>query len=117
MHGHDRLRNPVGDRRHAQHADPIAVRLGDLDRPDRGREVGPRAHPIPDLVEVAPRSASGCSRFCPSTPGAPLLALTCRHASQTISLGIANDFSYGPFHVFLRLLPGASAPVERNNYS
>ena len=53
MHGHHRLRDPVRDRRHAQHSDPAAVRLGDLHRPDRGREVGPRAHPIPDLVEVA----------------------------------------------------------------
>jgi hypothetical protein len=53
MHGHHRLRDPVGDRRHAQHSNPAAVRLGDLHRPDRGREVGPRAHPIPDLVEVA----------------------------------------------------------------
>jgi hypothetical protein len=52
IHGHDRLRDPVGDRRHAQHPDPGAVRLGDLHRLDRGREPGPRAHPIPDLVEV-----------------------------------------------------------------
>ena len=52
MPGHDRLRDPVCDRRHAQHADPAAMRLGDLHRPDRGRQVGPRAHPIPDLVEV-----------------------------------------------------------------
>ena len=26
---------------------------GDLQRPDRGWEVGPRTHPIPDLVEVS----------------------------------------------------------------
>jgi hypothetical protein len=28
------------------------VRLGDLDRLDRGREVRARAHPVPDPVEV-----------------------------------------------------------------
>ena len=28
MHGHDRLRDPVGDRRHAQHADPAPCGLG-----------------------------------------------------------------------------------------
>src|SRR5215211_8948350 len=55
MHGHDRLRDPVRDRWHAQHSDPAAVRLGDLHRPDRRRKVGPRAHPIPDLVEVVPQ--------------------------------------------------------------
>jgi hypothetical protein len=31
------------------------VRLGDLYRLDRGWEPGPRAHPIPDLVEVSPQ--------------------------------------------------------------
>jgi hypothetical protein len=41
------------------------------------------------------RSASNSARSCPSTPGAPLLALTCRHASHTIRLGIANDLSLG----------------------
>src|SRR3954469_2883324 len=58
------------------------------------------------------RSASNSSRSTSSTPGAPLLALTCRHASQTISLGIANDFSFGP-GMLLRLLPEPTAPVER----
>jgi len=51
-HGHHRLRDPVCDRRHTQHSDPAAVRLRDLYRPDRGRKVRPRTHPIPDLVEV-----------------------------------------------------------------
>src|SRR5215216_1188808 len=55
MHRYHRLRDPVRDRRHTQHSDPAAVRLGDLHRPDRRREVGPRAHPIPDLVEIAPQ--------------------------------------------------------------
>jgi hypothetical protein len=54
-HGHRRLRDPVRDRRHAEHSDPAPMRLGDLDNPDRRCKPGPRAHPIPDLVEVAPK--------------------------------------------------------------
>ena len=73
MPGHDRLRDPVGDRRHAQHADPAAVRLGDLHRPDRGRQVGPRAHPIPDLVEVVPQDRPRT----PRDPDRPLPARPC----------------------------------------
>ena len=86
------------------------MRLGDLDRPHRRRKPGSRAHPIPDLVEVAlARSVSNASRSCPSTPGAPLLALTCRHASQTNALGIANGLSFGPWHAS-SLPPRASRP-------
>ena len=86
------------------------MRLGDLHRSDRGRKVGPRAHPIPDLVEVVPQDRPRtASRSCPSTPGAPLLALTCRHASHTIDLGIANGFSSG-FGMFARFLPEAHRP-------
>jgi hypothetical protein len=33
-------------------SDPAAVRPGNLHRPDWGRNVGPRAHPVPVLVEV-----------------------------------------------------------------
>src|SRR6266511_2798375 len=35
-----------------KHADPAAVGLGDLHCSHRGREVRPRAHPVPDPVEV-----------------------------------------------------------------
>jgi hypothetical protein len=54
----------------------------DLDRSDRRREVGPRTHPIPDHIEVVPQIGLEASRSCPSTPGAPLLALTCHYASH-----------------------------------
>ena len=53
LHGHHRLRDPVRDRRHSQHSDPTLMRLRDLHCPDRRRKPGSRAHPIPDLVEVA----------------------------------------------------------------
>ena len=48
---HDRLRDPVGDRGHAEHPRPAAA-FRDLDRPHRRRHVAPRAKPIPELVEV-----------------------------------------------------------------
>ena len=52
VHGHHRLGDPVCDSRHAEHPDPAPMGLWDLDRPHRGRKVRPRAHPVPDLVEV-----------------------------------------------------------------
>src|SRR5215212_3959101 len=50
------------------------------------------------------KTTSNVSRSCPSTPGAPLLALTRRHASQTIGLGITNGLSL-VFGMFARFLP------------
>src|SRR5207249_317872 len=51
--GHHRLRDPVGDGRHTENPGARSVRLRDLHRAHRRREVRPRRHPIPDLVEVA----------------------------------------------------------------
>ncbi len=48
---HDRLRDPVGDRGHAEHPRPTTA-LWYLDRLHRRRHVAPRAEPIPELVEV-----------------------------------------------------------------
>jgi hypothetical protein len=69
------------------------MRLGDLDRPDRRREPRSRAHPIPDLVEVVPQIGLKLLQSLPVHSGAPLLALTCRHASHTNSLGTTNGLS------------------------
>jgi hypothetical protein len=52
IHGHHRLGNSVCDRRHAEQTDASAVRFRYLDTLDRGRKVGPRAHPIPDPIEI-----------------------------------------------------------------
>jgi hypothetical protein len=46
------LGDTVGDRRHTQNASPTAMRLRNLDRHHRRREVRPRRHPIPDLVQI-----------------------------------------------------------------
>ena len=49
---HDRLGDPVRHGGHAEHADPLASCLRYLHRTHRRREVRPRGHPIPELVEV-----------------------------------------------------------------
>ena len=46
------LRHPVPDRGHPQHAGALAMRLLDLHRPHGRREIRPRRHPVPDLVQI-----------------------------------------------------------------
>jgi hypothetical protein len=50
--GHHRLRDPVRDRWSPKDPRSTAMRLGDLHRPPRRREVAPRGHPVPDLVQL-----------------------------------------------------------------
>ena len=50
VRGHG-LRDAVSDRRHPERPG-AAPGLGDLHRPHRRRQVTPRRHPVPDLVEV-----------------------------------------------------------------
>ena len=49
---HDRLSDPVRHGGHPEHADTLACCLRYLHRTHRRREVRPRGHPIPELVEV-----------------------------------------------------------------
>src|SRR5438309_8911660 len=51
---------------------------------------------------------------CPSTPAAPLLALTCLYASHTNCFDITNGLSTEP-DLPTRLLPGREVPVARAN--
>ena len=51
--GRDRLSDPVSDSRDAERSGTCAKRLGYLHRPHRGREPGPRRHPIPDPIQIA----------------------------------------------------------------
>src|ERR1035437_6782240 len=51
-----------------------------------------------------PRSVSKSAIVTLSTPGAPLLAFTCRYASQTSHLEISNDFP-ADFSSSMHLLP------------
>ena len=47
-----RLRDPVRDARHPEHAGPAAMRFRYFHRFHRGREIGARRHPVPDLIQV-----------------------------------------------------------------
>src|SRR5665811_1633278 len=57
-----------------------------------------------------PRSVSKSAIVTLSTPGAPLLAFTCRYASQTSHLEISNDFP-ADFSLSMQFLPD-SFPVD-----
>ena len=66
-----------------------------LDRPHRPREIAPRCHPVPQLVEVVPLLLWNSLMLTASTPGAPLLTRTFSHALYTRRLSISNDFTFG----------------------
>ena len=82
------------DRRHPEHPRASAMRLRYLHRAHRRRELGARGHPIPDLVKVVLAGRPRTPRYStPSTPGAPLFALTFSHASYTAHFEISNGLS------------------------
>ena len=112
MHGHHRLRDPVRDRWHAQHSDPAAVRLGDLHRPDRRRKVGPRAHPIPDLVEVVPQIGLELLQIHPVHSRRSLVGLDLPPRLPDHRLGNRKRLLFRPWHV-ASPPPRPTAPVER----
>ena len=93
IHGHHRLGHPVSDRRHAEHPDPATVRLGDLDRPDRGGKYDPELIRFQILYRLFFRSASNSPSVTSSTPGAPLFAATFLYASHTDCLGMSYDLT------------------------
>src|SRR5215218_755420 len=114
MHGHDRLRDPVGDRRHAQHSDTRAVRFGDLDRLDRGWKVRPRAHPVPDLVEVVCKIGLERPEILPVHFWRALVGLDPPPRLPDHQLGNHKRLVFGLWHV-RSLPPAASAPVVRSD--
>src|ERR1035437_6585185 len=77
-----------------------------------GGKYDPDAIRFQTLYRLFFRSDSNASMVCPSTPGAPLLALTRRYASHTSHFEISNDF---PCDTDLptRILPGTL--VDRTN--
>ena len=102
--------------------------LRDLHRPHRPREVTARGHPVPQLVEVVPASAARTpdADRCSSTPGAPLLAWTFSHASQTQALSDLKRLhpatsarapgSSGPAGLAAGLTLGCPAPSLQPHY-
>ena len=106
LHGHHRLRDPIGDRRHTQQTDPTAMRLRDLDRPDRGRKVGPRAHPIPDPVEVILQIGLELVQGLPIHSRGTLVGLDPPLRLPDQLLGNRKRLVLGLWHVHPRFLPG-----------
>jgi hypothetical protein len=104
-HGHHRLRDPIRDCRHAEHSNPVAMRLWDLDRPDRGREVGPRAHSIPDLVEVVPQIGLELVQGLPVHSRGALIGLDLPPRLPHQQLGNRKRLVVGPWLAHLRFLP------------
>src|SRR5215211_2830136 len=114
MHGHDRLRDPIGDRRHAQHSDTRAVRLGDLDRLDREWKVRPRTHPVPDLVEVVRKIGLERLEILPVHSWRALVGLDPPPRLPDHRLGKHKRLVFGLWHV-RSLPPEASTPVVRSD--
>ena len=75
-----------------------------LHRTHRRRKPGARRHRFHTLYRLLFRSASNSSMLTPSTPGAPLFALTFSHACMTAHFEISNGLP-GDFNSFTRLLP------------
>ncbi len=66
------LRHPVGDRGHAEYS-RAPRRLGYLHRHHRRRKVGPRRHPVPNLVKVVPQIGLELGQGLPVHPGGTLV--------------------------------------------
>ena len=109
-HGHRRLRDPVGDRRHAEHPGPRAVRLRDLHRPDRGRKEGPRTHPIPDLVQIVPKVGLELLQALPVHSRRTLVGLDLPPRLPDQQLGNRKRLLFGLWHVHPRFLPEPHGP-------
>ena len=110
MHGHHRLRDPVCDRRHPEHPDPAAMRLGDLNRPDRRRKVGPRTHPIPDPVQVALQIGLKLVQVLPVHPRRALIGPDPPIRLPDQRLGNHKRLVLELGHADPRFLPGPSGP-------
>jgi hypothetical protein len=112
-HGGHRLRDPVRDRRHPEQTDTRAVRLGDLDRLDRRWKPGPRAHPIPDLVEVPLKVSLELLEILPIHAGGALVGLDPPPRLPRQLLGNRKRLAFRLWHISSRFLPEPTAPVDR----
>src|SRR5688500_11692583 len=74
MHLDDHLRHPISDRGNAQRPQ-ATIGLQDLDETHRRREVAPRGHPVPDLVEVILQVGLESLDGLPVHPGSALVGL------------------------------------------
>src|SRR6266498_1620280 len=87
--------------------------LGDLHRLDRGRKVGPRAHPIPDLVEVVRKIGLELLEILPVHPRRALVGLDPPPRLPDHRLRDRKRLVFGPWHVASPPPRTRRAPVER----
>ena len=109
LRGHHRLRDPVGDSRHAEH--PRARRHAASGSPPPAPAAGstiPEDIRFQILYRLFFRSVSNSAMRQPVHPGAPLFALTFSHASQTARFEISNGLP-GDFQLVHATPPGASS--------
>jgi len=101
---HHRLRHPIPDRRHAQDSRAPAMRLRDLDRTHRRREVGARGEPVPDLVQVVLQIGLELRDRHRVHAGRALVRLDLLPRLQTARFEISNGLP-GAFNLSMRFLP------------
>ena len=103
VHRYDRLRDPVRDRRHAQETNPPAVRLRDLDRPDRRWKPGPRTHPVGSPGGIAPPGSHRSRRDSLPSPGSshPVIQAMVVHCQWLSRVG--SRFTTPVHHAMARL--------------
>jgi hypothetical protein len=89
------------------------VRLGDLDRLDRRWKPGPRAHPIPDLVEVPLKVSLELLEILPIHAGGALVGLDPPPRLPRQLLGNRKRLAFRLWHISSRFLPEPTAPVDR----
>ena len=103
------LRHPVRRIRHPEQAHTFPMIFRYLHAPHRPREVTPRTHPVPQLVEIVFHCSSNRPMLTASTPGAPLLARTFSHASINEALIDLKRLHFRPGS-HPRLLPWRVGP-------
>src|SRR6266508_2137043 len=98
-----------------KHADPAAVGLGDLHCSHRGREVRPRAHPVPDPVEVVLQIGLELAQGHLVHPRGALVGRDPPVRLPHDRLGNRKRLVLGLWHV-PSIPPGAGAPVDRTGH-
>ncbi len=88
------------------------MRLRDLNRPDRRRKVGPRAHPIPDLVKTVLKIGLELAQGLPIHPRSALVGLDLPPRLPNQLLGNRKRLVLVLWHAS-SLPPRAYAPVDR----
>ena len=93
VHGRHRLRDPIVHSGHPEDSDTFPPAFGMGTALTGGGKYVPDDRRFHSLNRLFFRSCSYCSIVTPSTPHAPLLALTLSNASQTTRFEISNGLT------------------------